>query len=67
MAEMCANCRNFWQPPRGDNGGLCRAHPPLAQAGGAALWPAVSRSDWCGEYRVAPPPPNPGIRRLVTA
>ncbi|WP_439575186.1 hypothetical protein [Phreatobacter sp.] len=67
MAEMCANCRNFWQPPRGDNGGLCRAHPPIAQGDGTALWPSVSRSDWCGEYRVSPPPPNPGIRRLVTA
>jgi hypothetical protein len=64
MAEMCGNCRNFFEPRAG---GMCRAHPPIARADGTATWPAVSRSDWCGEYKVAPPPVNPGIRRLVSA
>jgi hypothetical protein len=65
MAEMCANCRNYWEQ-RGASAGLCRAHPPvLNPTDGAARWPGVARSDWCGEYRVQPPPDNPGIRRMA--
>lgn len=60
MAEMCGNCRNF-----SETRSLCRAYPPKARDDGTAIWPGVSRSDWCGEYRIAPPPENPGIRRLA--
>ncbi|KAF0129577.1 MAG: hypothetical protein FD152_2190 [Xanthobacteraceae bacterium] len=63
MAEMCGNCRNFFEPR---SGGVCRAHPPVAREDGSARWPSVARSDWCGEYRIAPPPENPGIRRLAS-
>lgn len=62
MAEMCANCRNYW-----DVRSLCRAHPPVLREDGMGQWPLVSRSDWCGEYRIAPPPENPGIRRMAKA
>ncbi|PTM60819.1 hypothetical protein [Phreatobacter oligotrophus] len=62
MAEMCGNCRNYL-----DSRGICRAHPPTAKDDGSARWPSVSRSDWCGEYKVVPPPVNQGLRKLASA
>ncbi|QCI66219.1 hypothetical protein [Phreatobacter stygius] len=64
MAEFCSNCRLFHES-RSANAGLCRAHPPRAQADGSAIWPSVNRNDWCGEYRQIPPPENPGLRKMV--
>lgn len=47
VKESCGDCRFFdrRQDPDDD---LCRRHPPHDVAGPG--WPAVTESDWCGEY-----------------
>lgn len=36
---------------------VCRRDPPIDNAEGKGIWPAISKTDWCGEYKPAPAAP----------
>lgn len=66
MAAMCRSCR-FYHASRDGSRGLCRRSPPSAakwsvdmtnrpareamNAYPEGVWPSVSDTAWCGEYR----------------
>lgn len=52
--SCCGNCRFFHITERLEpDGGTCHAQPPIPDTKypkALAIWPVVSRSDWCGQY-----------------
>lgn len=59
--QNCGNCR-FWDTVSSGHHqiqSVCRRHPPGVVEHhreyfgnhGNAIWPSVSRSDWCGEHQ----------------
>ena len=45
----CASC--MWFVPKGDGPlGRCRRHAPSLNA--AIGWPAVFKTDWCGDHKI---------------
>lgn len=56
MANDCASCQYTWSETS-----ECRRFPPTAMMIGAELrsvWPIVTDSDWCGEFKALPPAPG---------
>lgn len=42
----CRYCRTSSTPPR------CRRRPPTVLPTGSSMWPAVTKTDWCGDWTV---------------
>ena len=57
MSANCSACA-FYEDHKAnsaaelDNGGLCRANPPISQMmpDARGLWPVVKSDDWCGKF-----------------
>lgn len=56
----CGGCRYYGgtQARNGHALGECRKHTPRVDRDGAAAWPLVKPSDWCGEFAPVPRPPR---------
>lgn len=58
MAHQSCNACVFYEdhvansPSQLDDGGLCRANPPVTQKDDESrgLWPVVKPNDWCGKF-----------------
>lgn len=53
--EVCGTCIFFNREDAQDRKGQCRRNPPSVFYAGydpATIFPEVSISDWCGEYKV---------------